>query len=76
MRRGLDAAGLNHRPVLLAVDTDVTLDGVPAREWLVVTPDHLTVAHDDAVERCVAWTDVRNVRTAAGVGGYYLWKSN
>jgi ATP-binding cassette subfamily B protein len=69
VRRGLDAAGLNHRPVLLAVDTDVTLDGVPAREWLVVTPDHLTVAHDDAVERCVAWTDVRNVRTAAGVGG-------
>lgn len=32
VRRGLDAAGLNHRPILLAVDTDVGLDGTPAHE--------------------------------------------
>jgi ATP-binding cassette subfamily B protein len=46
VRHCLDAAGLNHRPVLLAIDTDVTLDGGPSREWLVVTPDHLSVVAD------------------------------
>jgi ATP-binding cassette subfamily B protein len=39
----LAAAGLNHRPVLLAVDTDAALDGSPVTEWLVVTADHLSV---------------------------------
>jgi ATP-binding cassette subfamily B protein len=47
--RCLDAAGLNHRPVLLAVDTDVSLDGTPAREWLVVTPDHVSVVAEGHV---------------------------
>ncbi len=39
----LNAAGLNHRPVIVTVDTDVSLDGEPRREWLFVTPDHLSV---------------------------------
>ncbi len=65
----LDAAGLNHRPVLLAVDTDVALDGELAAEWLVVTPDHLTVIHDRAVLRSVAWPAVEQVRTNSGLGG-------
>jgi len=69
VRRGLDAAGLNHRPILLAVDTDVGLDGTPAHEWLVVTPDHLTVADAETVSRNVAWPEVADVRTTAGVGG-------
>ena len=43
VRHSLDQAGLNHRPILLSIDTDVGLDGRPAREWLVVTPDHLSV---------------------------------
>ncbi len=47
-RDALDAAGLNHRPVLVAVDTDVSLDGEPRREWLFVTPDHLSVVTEAA----------------------------
>ena len=42
-RAAVDAAGLNHRPVLVSIDTDVSLDGEPRREWLFVTPDHLSV---------------------------------
>ena len=78
--RSLDRAGLNHRPILLSIDTDVALDGRPAREWLVVTSDHLSVVRDggeaDAaavaatgVLRAVPWEGVDQVRTSAGVGG-------
>ncbi len=78
--RLLDAAGLNHRPVLLSVDTDVSLDGRPGREWLSVTRDHLAVIADpeqlrgdrgvsNGVRRVVAWSDVSEVRSVAGVGG-------
>ena len=45
-RAALDAAGLNHRPVIVSVDTDVSLDGEPRREWLFVTPDHLSVVRE------------------------------
>ncbi len=69
VRRSLDAAGLNHRPILLAIDTDVSLAGEPGREWLVVTHDHLSAADEDRVLRTVAWGDVEQVRTVAGVGG-------
>ena len=70
VRHGLDAAGLNHRPVLLAIDTDVSIDGRPEREWLVVTPDHLSVAADHGrLVRSVGWPEVEQVRTTAGIGG-------
>jgi ATP-binding cassette subfamily B protein len=70
VRRRLDDAGLNHRPVLLAIDTDVTLEGNPAREWLVVTPDHISVAGETGQPvRSVGWPDIEQVRTTAGVGG-------
>jgi len=81
VRHSLDQAGLNHRPILLSIDTDVGLDGRPAREWLVVTPDHLSVVPelptgDPASERAagkplrsVPWEGIDQVRTSAGVGG-------
>ena len=72
VQRSLDQAGLNHRPILLSIDTDVALDGRPAREWLVVTPDHLSVIADPAdaaVPRTVAWEGIDQVRTSAGLGG-------
>ncbi|MFM7250336.1 MAG: DUF1854 domain-containing protein [Planctomycetaceae bacterium] len=88
VRAALGAAGLNHRPVLVAVDTDVSLDGEPGREWLFVTPDHLSVVAErplpaaaaaaapagdgGAVLRVVPWRDVAQVRTSAGVGGGML----
>jgi len=70
--RTLDLAGLNHRPVLLSIDADVSLDGRPAREWLVVTADHLSaVAETESgdVLRSIAWEGVDQVRTSAGLGG-------
>ncbi len=69
IRSRLDAAGLNHRPVLLSIDSDVSLPGDPAREWLVITPDHLSVTDGAAVLRSVGWPAVEEVRTTAGVGG-------
>jgi ATP-binding cassette, subfamily B, bacterial len=73
----LDRAGLNHRPILLSIDTDVALDGSPVPEWLVVTSDHLSVVRDGGgagvsapgVLRVVPWEGVDQVRTSAGVGG-------
>jgi len=66
-------------PVLLEIDTDVSLDGTPAREWLVVTPADLTVIQSSVgfqpanvpstPLRTIAWPDVEQVRTTAGVGG-------
>ncbi|MCE9630653.1 MAG: DUF1854 domain-containing protein [Planctomycetia bacterium] len=69
VRLRLDAAGLNHRPVLLSIATDVSLAGKPSREWLVVTSDHLTVTDGAGTLRSVAWPTVEQVRTTAGVGG-------
>ena len=81
VRSVLEQAGLNHRPILLSIDTDVALDGRPFREWLVVTPDHLSVVPEPASDattaeaavagplRSVPWEGVDQVRTSAGVGG-------
>ena len=69
VRHRLDAAGLNHRPVLLSVDTDVALSGTPSREWLVVTSDHLSVTDGAGTLRSIGWPRVDQVRTTAGVGG-------
>jgi ATP-binding cassette subfamily B protein len=69
--------------VLLTVDTDVLLGGVPGREWLVVTEDTLAVGPEpqavdvtpdpagrlQPVVRRIPWSDVTKVRTAAGLGG-------
>ena len=59
---------------LLCVDTDVSLAGDPAREWLVVTEAGLTV--QDARPpgpatpiRQIGWTAISKVRTTAGLGG-------
>jgi ATP-binding cassette subfamily B protein len=77
VHEALDRAGLNHRPILLSIDTDVSLDGLPGREWLVVTPDHLSVMPDGSGSpaaagpplRSVPWDGIDQVRTNAGVGG-------
>jgi len=54
---------------LLEIDTDVSLDGLPTPEWLVVTPDELRVVADGRALRTIARADVEQVRTTAGVGG-------
>jgi ATP-binding cassette subfamily B protein len=70
VRHGLDAAGLNHRPIVLSIDTDVNLDGAPAEEWLIVTEDHLSIVSgsEAAVLRTVERAQVTKVRVASGVG--------
>lgn len=77
VHESLDRAGLNNLPILLSTDTDASLDGLPAREWLVVTQDHLSVMPDGlgiptaagAALRSVPWEGIDQVRTNAGVGG-------
>jgi len=65
-------AGWQPGQILLSIDTDVSLEGRPAREWLVVTGDSLSVvAEVEGVSgvRQVAWDAVCQVRASAGVGG-------
>ena len=63
------AAGEPARPILLEIDTDVSLDGTPAQEWLRVTPDELAVSEGGGVLRRIGWPDVEQIRTTAGIGG-------
>jgi ATP-binding cassette, subfamily B, bacterial len=75
VRGCLDAAGLNHRPILLTTDTDISLSGQPAREWLVVTPDHISIVDDSpspALLRSVSWSEIAELRTTSGVGSGIL----
>ena len=67
----MDLAGLNHRPILFTIDTDIGLGGQLASEWLVVTNDHLSVVRDmqsTQVERVIDWEQVEKFRTNSGTG--------
>ncbi len=71
----MDVAGLNHRPILLSIDTDIGLDGHAAAEWLVVTNDHVSVVrdmHSPQVERSIGWLDIEKFRTNSGTGSGLL----
>ncbi len=77
MVRGcLDSHGLNHRPILLALDTDVDLNGKPSRQWLVITPDHFSVVEQNEAGspegghllRFIATAEVTDARTHTGLG--------
>ncbi len=75
LRNAMERAGLNHRPVLLSIDTDVHLDGTLAQEWLIATADHLSVVDCDSdakVLRSVNIKDVTKFRIATGVGSGIL----
>ena len=71
----MDVAGLNHRPILFSIDTDIGLDGRAAAEWLVVTNDHVSVVRDmqsTEVERSIGWPDIEKFRTNSGTGSGLL----
>ena len=71
----MDVAGLNHRPILFSIDTDIGLDGHAAAEWLVVTNDHVSVVrdmHSPQVERSISWTEIEKFRTNSGTGSGLL----
>ncbi len=68
-------AGLNHRPILFSIDTDIGLNGNPTSQWLVVTKDHLSLIGDPNVpqiERVVEWQRVEKFRTNSGTGSGLL----
>jgi len=59
---------------LVCIDTDVSLAGDPAREWLVVTRAGLTVQVEPPPGpatpiRRIGWAAISKVRTTAGLGG-------
>ncbi len=56
-------------PVLLSIDTDVSLDGTPARETLVVTAERIAAESAAGPLRGLPWAEVTQVRTTAGLGG-------
>jgi len=69
----LDDAGLVHRNLWLAISTDVSLVGLPAQEWIVVSCEQISVislAGNEAIlRRTLGWNDVTSIRTHAGIGG-------
>ncbi len=70
MKSRLESLGTTLGPILLSIDTDVSLDGQSTREWLVVTEHAVVVLGEEAHStRQVPWSDIRQVRTSAGVGG-------
>ena len=72
----LNTAGLNHRPVLLAVDTDVSLDAEVRQQWLVATRDHLSVVDTSTSQprlvRFVERSTISAAQTSSGVGSGLL----
>ena len=73
----LDQAGLTHRNLWLANFTDVSLRGSVADEWLVVSPQEVSVlekSKDNSGEpsakllRSIPWADIKSIRTQSGVG--------
>lgn len=70
-RDSLDRHGLEHQTILLSIPTDVSLSGATASEWLIATPQSLSVVDspgDGAVLQSVRWDQIDEVRTVAGVG--------
>ncbi|MEQ1827909.1 MAG: ABC transporter transmembrane domain-containing protein, partial [Pirellula sp.] len=79
IRGCLEENELNHRPVLVSVDSDFSLDGRLEQQWLVVTPDHLNLIGsnpDDPDKKQLrgsfAWESAQSFRTVAGVGSGLL----
>jgi ATP-binding cassette, subfamily B, bacterial len=75
VRACLEDYQLNHRPILVSIDTDFSLNGIRQQEWLVVTPDHINVlvtSKSQDVLVSIDWEHVEAIRTVAGVGSGLL----
>jgi len=71
VQRRLDQAGLNHRPVLLSTSTDINLDGLPERNWLVVSDERISLlraGQDPDLLVSLPLSEVDQFRVCAGVG--------
>ncbi len=60
--------------VILTIDTDIGLDGIPTSHWLTVTTQGLQVtqASREQVLISIAWSQIAKVRTASGTGSGLL----
>jgi ATP-binding cassette subfamily B protein len=68
----LEQAALHHRPIWFCSATDVSLQGKPSQDWLVITPTHVVAIESQPqlqVNLAAAWNEIQEVRTLAGVGG-------
>jgi len=76
VRSTLEASGLDHSTLWLAIDTDITLDGSTTDLWLVATRSHFVLVDIAApaalIVRTLACEEVGGVRTQAGVGSGLL----
>ncbi len=70
----LDECNTEKESILLSIDTDVSLDGKQTREWLIVTPDRLTVEgrSPSDFKRSYLLEGIQSIRTVAGVGSGLL----
>lgn len=69
VRGCLDTQGLNHQPILFALDTDVDLKGSAARQWLVITNDHFSIVEQASfAERGVENLPGQSTQTANSTG--------
>jgi ATP-binding cassette subfamily B protein len=66
---------LDHDPILLTIDTDISLDGKPQSQWLIATRVELSVVTgrpDAEPARQLPWDNIQAVRTVVGVGSGLL----
>jgi ATP-binding cassette subfamily B protein len=71
----LDRRGLNGIPVLLSTTTDLTLTGLPRREWIVATRENVAAVSDGDTPTIEAYVPVRDVaefRTQGAIGSGFL----
>ena len=74
VRSCLEDANLLLEPTWLAIDTDVTLDGLTTPQWLIANRGTLCVVDPEHQQVCesVGWEDIQAVRTVSGVGSGLL----
>src|SRR5262249_32001934 len=75
VRRMLVREGLDGRPILLSTSTDIGLQGGLERQWLVITPDDVSVSVDGDTPRLLgrwALPKVSRFRTYGVVGSGFL----
>lgn len=83
VRSCLESNGLNASSILLALDTDVTLDGSPTLQWLIVTGHNIALIGQEITDgsdaqeagkllRYVDTSAVSGARTHTGVGSGIL----
>ncbi len=64
---------LNGEPALVALRTDLTLEGNFADSWLVVTPHRLLILTNEGLQESISLSELDELRVEAYVGNAYLY---